>query len=129
MADAILLDAVKAVILRRFLLLVPLLFGISIIVFSLMHFIPGDPVDIILGETAQIADRQFLRESLHLDEKIHVQYALFLKDLATGNLRSIHSRENVWKEIFHRFPATVELAFWAMLSAAVWILRGTEIAH
>ena len=119
MADAILLDAVKAFILRRLVLLIPLLFGISLIVFSLMHFIPGDPVDIILGETAQIADRQFLRKSLHLDEKIHVQYVLFLKDLATGNLRSIHSRENIWKEIFHRFPATAELAFWAMLFAVL----------
>lgn len=84
-----------------------------------MHFIPGDPVDIILGETALVTDREYLTKALHLDEKIHVQYGLFIKDLFSGNLRSIHSRENVWKEIFARFPATIELAVWAMIFAIV----------
>ena len=82
-----------------------------------MHFIPGDPVDIILGETPQQADRDYLRSMLHLDKPLHVQYVLFLKNLFTGNLESIHSRENVWIEIFNRFPATAELALWAMIFA------------
>ncbi|MBI3017651.1 MAG: ABC transporter permease [Deltaproteobacteria bacterium] len=107
----------KTFILKRLLLLVPILFGISLIVFSLMHLIPGDPVDIILGESAQVSDKEHLRKMLHLDEKIHVQYFLFLKDIASGNLKSIHSKRSVWKEIGERFPATAELAFWAMVFA------------
>ena len=107
----------KRFVLRRVFLLFPLLLGISIIVFSLMHVIPGDPVDIILGETAQSADKEGLRKMLHLDKSIPKQYFLFLKDLSNGNLRSIHSKENVWKEIFERFPATAELTFWAMFFA------------
>lgn len=82
-----------------------------------MHVIPGDPVDIILGESAQTTDKEYLKEMLHLNEKIHIQYFWFLKDLFSGNLLSIHSKESVWKEIFSRFPATAELAFWAMVFA------------
>jgi peptide/nickel transport system permease protein len=108
---------VKTFILRRFFLLIPLLLGISVIVFSLMHFIPGDPIDIILGERAEAHDKENLRKVLHLNETIPTQYFLFLKDLVSGELKSIHSRENIWKEIGERLPATIELAFWAMLFA------------
>lgn len=108
---------VKTFILRRLFLLIPLLFGISVIVFSLMHFIPGDPIDIILGERAEVRDKEHLRKVLHLNETIPAQYFLFLKDLVSGELKSIHSRENIWKEIGERLPATIELAFWAMLFA------------
>lgn len=102
---------------RRLFWLIPILFGISLIVFSLMHLIPGDPVDIILGESAQVSDKEHLRKMLHLDQKIHIQYLLFLKDIVSGNLISIHSKKSVWKEIGERFPATAELAFWAMVFA------------
>ncbi len=84
-----------------------------------MHLIPGDPVDIILGESAQASDKEHLRKMLHLDQKIHTQYFLFLKDITSGNLKSIHSRKSVWQEIGERFPATAELAFWAMLFAVL----------
>ncbi len=97
--------------------MVPLLFGISVIVFSLMYFIPGDPIDIILGETAQVSDKEYLKKSLHLDEPVHVQYVFFLRDLFTGELKSIHSKRSVWTEIRERFPATAELAFFAMIFA------------
>ncbi|MEK7790706.1 MAG: ABC transporter permease [Deltaproteobacteria bacterium] len=107
----------KTFILRRLFLLVPLLLGISVIVFSLMHFIPGDPIDIILGERAGALDKESLRSALHLNETIPTQYFLFLKDLVSGELKSIHSKENIWKEIGERLPATLELAFWAMLFA------------
>lgn len=66
-----------------------------------------------------MADKAYLTRKLHLDEKVHVQYLLFLKDLFTGNLESIHSKESVWKEIGGRFPATLELAMWAMFFAIV----------
>lgn len=107
----------KTFILRRLLLLFPLLLGISVIVFSLIHLIPGDPIDIILGERAETADKENLRKTLHLDKPIPVQYLLFLKSLVTAELKSIHSQRSVWKEIGDRLPATIELAFWAMLFA------------
>lgn len=107
----------KTFILRRLLLLFPLLLGISIIVFSLTHLIPGDPIDIILGERAETADKENLRKMLHLDKPIPIQYLLFLKSLVTAELKSIHSQESVWKEIADRLPATIELAFWAMFFA------------
>ncbi|MBI4041647.1 MAG: ABC transporter permease [Deltaproteobacteria bacterium] len=109
-------------VLRRLTLLLPILFGISIIVFSLMYFIPGNPVDLILGENALPQDRAYLTHLLHLDEPLHKQYVFFVKDLFTGNLRSIHTRQSVWKEIFSRFPATLELAVWAMGFALVFAL-------
>ncbi|OGQ16627.1 MAG: glutathione ABC transporter permease GsiC [Deltaproteobacteria bacterium RIFCSPHIGHO2_02_FULL_40_11] len=108
---------VKSFVLRRLFLLVPILIGISIIVFSLMYFIPGDPVDIILGENALTQDKTFLRAMLHLDQSLPMQYVGFLKDLFQGNLLSIYSKENVWTEILNRFPATLELAIWAMAFA------------
>ena len=64
---------VKSFVLRRLFLLVPILIGISIIVFSLMYFIPGDPVDIILGENALTQDKTFLRAMLHLDQSLPMQ--------------------------------------------------------
>ncbi|HBQ21804.1 MAG: glutathione ABC transporter permease GsiC [Deltaproteobacteria bacterium GWA2_38_16] len=109
----------KAYILRRCLLLVPILFGITLIVFSFMHIIPGDPIDIMLGETAQAVSKDHFRKLLHQDKPIPLQYILFLKDVFTGNLKSIPSEENVWAKISERFPATAELAIWAMVFAIV----------
>ncbi len=108
---------VRRYILRRLLLLVPLLFGITVIVFSFMHLIPGDPIDIMLGETTMTANKDFLRKKLHQDEPLVKQYVLFIEDLLTGKLESIRSNENIWKKIFNRFPATIELAIWAMVFA------------
>lgn len=82
-----------------------------------MHIIPGDPIDIMLGETALSASKEHLRKKLHQDESFPMQYVLFLKDLMNGELESIRTHENIWKEISDRIPATAELAFWAMFFA------------
>lgn len=110
-------------IIRRILLLIPVLLGISIITFGMLRLIPGDPAQVMLGEHAtaeQIAD---IRERLGLNRPIHVQYLRYMGDLLRGDLgRSIMTNRPVTEEIARRFPATFELAMGAMIFA---ILFGT----
>jgi len=111
---------------RRYLLsrmaqLVPVVFGVVTIVFLLIHLIPGDPVEIMLGESAVAAQKEELRRDLKLDRPIAAQYAEFLGGLVTGDLGvSFRSREPVLREILSRFPATLLLAA-ASLLVAVFI--------
>lgn len=108
---------------RRYLLsrlaqLVPVVFGVVTIVFLLIHLIPGDPVEIMLGESAVAAQKEELRRDLKLDRPIAAQYAEFLGGLATGDLGvSFRSREPVLREILSRFPATLLLAAASLLVA------------
>ena len=108
---------------RRLLLLVVVLFGVVTLVFFLIHLIPGDPVDIMLGDQALAADKDTLREAMGLDRPLGTQYLTYLGDLITGDLgRSIHSRRPVLAEIAERFPATVELMLGAMAVALLMAL-------
>ncbi len=103
---------------RRLLLLAPVVLGVSTLVFFLIHLIPGDPVDLMLGETAQQVDRALLRHELHLDEPLLTQYGRFLGGLARADLgRSLHMRRPVVGLILERYPATLELAVAAMIIA------------
>ena len=103
---------------RRLLLLVLVLFGVVTLVFFLIHLIPGDPVDIMLGDQALAADKDVLRAAMGLDQPLGNQYIGYLGDLLAGDLgQSIHSRRPVLSEIWERFPATVELMLGAMLVA------------
>lgn len=98
-------------ILRRLLLLVPVALGVSTLVFLLIHFTPGDPVEVMLGETAMPAAKEALRRTLHLDRPLPEQYLQFLKGLFTGNLGdSLFSREPVSTAVLKALPATIELA-------------------
>ncbi|MGH7360705.1 MAG: ABC transporter permease [Candidatus Methylomirabilales bacterium] len=98
-------------LLRRLLLLLPILWGVATLVFLLIHLIPGDPVEIMLGETALPAARAALRERLRLDLPLPTQYGLFLSGLARGDLgRSFVTQEGVAGVIFRTLPATMELA-------------------
>lgn len=107
-------------ILKRLLSLIPVMFGVVTAVFLLAHLIPGDPVDIMLGETAQPAQKEELRKYLKLDLPIHEQYIEYLKGLSTGNLgTSIRSRKPVIEEILTRFPATLELALASIIVAVL----------
>lgn len=107
-----------AYIIRRLLLLFFVLFGVVTIVFFLIHFIPGDPVDIMLGDYALQADKEQLRKNLGLDRPIIVQYGEYLLGVVTGDLgESIHSRRSVLSEIIERIPASAELMVGAMLVA------------
>jgi peptide/nickel transport system permease protein len=100
----------KRFFLRRILLTVPVVLGVATLVFSLIHLIPGDPVDVILGESALPAQRETLRRQLGLDKPLTVQYVDFLKGLVRGDLgRSLYSRQSVSQIIGERFPNTVLL--------------------
>ena len=107
-----------AYIYRRLLLLFLVLFGVVTIVFFLIHLIPGDPVDIMLGDRAVSGDKQALRHNLGLDQPIHAQYFKYLARVIQGDLGlSIHSKRPVLREILERFPATAELMLGAMTFA------------
>lgn len=105
-------------IIRRFLQMIPITFGILTLIFALIHLIPGDPAAQIAGEGASAADIQAVRESLGLDQPLWKQYITFITNLAQGDLgQSFRTRESVAKEIAARYPATMQLAFGSMLVA------------
>ncbi len=107
-----------AYIVKRLLLLIFVLYGIVTIVFFLIHMIPGDPVDIMLGDYAIASDKDELRHNLGLDAPLMEQYKDYLLKVATLDLgTSIHSRRKVLDEIFERFPASAELMVGAMFIA------------
>jgi peptide/nickel transport system permease protein len=107
-------------LIRRLLLTIPVLLGVATLVFSLVHLVPGDPVQAMLGESASPQDVAELRGRLGLDRPLYEQYGGFLKGLATGNLgRSLRTNQPVVAAIAERVPATLELAFAAMLVATI----------
>ncbi len=103
---------------RRLLMLIPVLLGMTIIVFSIIHAIPGDPAEVILGEKASSASKEALRKELKLDQPLLVQYGDYLKKLASGDLgTSIRTREPISAEITPYLAATLELTLVAMAFA------------
>lgn len=93
-------------------------FGVIVLVFSLVHLVPGDPVEVMLGESSQPADREALRVALGLDQPLAVQFGNYLERLARLDMgSSLHSRRPVAEMIAERFPATAELAIAALLVA------------
>lgn len=103
---------------QRLLLFLPTLLGSVTLVFFLVHLIPGDPVEVMLGETVSSADKEALRRALGLDLPLTTQYLRFLAALARGDLgRSLYEEGAVAELIFSRFPATLELTVSAMTVA------------
>jgi peptide/nickel transport system permease protein len=103
---------------RRLLLLIPVLLGVVTLVFFLIHMIPGDPVDAMLGENASDAGRQELRQALGLDRPLLHQYLVYLGGIVRGDLgTSLFSRRPVLDEILERFPASFELMLGAIAIA------------
>ena len=103
---------------RRLLLTVPVLLGVATLVFSLIHLVPGDPVQAMLGESASPQDVAALRERLGLDRPLLTQYAGFMKGVAIGDLgKSLRTNQPVVREITQRLPATFELALASMTIA------------
>ncbi len=105
-------------IFRRFFSALVVIFGVASLVFLLIHIVPGDPLEVMLGETASAADREQLRHLLQLDLPLLEQfyqyfYALFHLDLGT----SLFSREAVWPQLLQRIPATLELTLASLLVA------------
>lgn len=86
-------------------------FGVTCLVFMLVHLIPGDPVEVMLGESSQPADRQALRHSLGLDRPLHVQLLHYYDRLLHLDLgTSLYSRRPIEDLLAERLPATLELA-------------------
>jgi peptide/nickel transport system permease protein len=100
------------------LLVLPTLAGIAVLVFAFLHLVPGDPVEIMLGEGAATADAEALRAALGLDRPLGEQFLRFLDGLRRGDLgQSIAFRTPVAAVIAQRYPATLELAAAALLLA------------
>ncbi len=105
-------------LIKRLLLLIPVLFTVGSLVFFLLRLTPGNPVDFILGENANPADRQALIEQAHFDQPVLNQYVHYWKDIVSGSWGySYFTHKPVSKMIMERYPATLELAllavFWA----------------
>ncbi len=99
-------------------MLIPVLIGMSIVVFSIIHAIPGDPALTILGEKASPKALAELRESLRLNDPLYVQYFDYASKIITGDLgTSLHSRAPIAKEIFPYLMGTAELTAVSMLFA------------
>jgi peptide/nickel transport system permease protein len=104
-------------ILRRLVLLFPVLIGVTFFAYAML-LLTGDPTSALAGEHASPAMRQAVRERLHLDDPLPIQYGRFLLGLLQGDLgRSIITRTPVATELRQFFPATVELALAAMFIA------------
>jgi peptide/nickel transport system permease protein len=100
--------------------IIPVLLGVSIVVFFMVRAIPGDPAQIMLGQQATQEQVQQVRENMGLDKPILVQYGLFLKDALRGDLGdSIVTGRPVTTELMVRLPATFELTAFAMLLAVL----------
>ncbi len=110
----------KRYIAKRLLMLIPVMLGVSVISFSLMHLAPGDPARALAGEHASKETLEKIREKYRLNDPLYVQYWIWLEDAVQGDLgRSIKTQELVTKEIWARFPNTVELSVCAMIIAVV----------
>jgi peptide/nickel transport system permease protein len=100
--------------------IIPVLLGVSLVVFFMVRAIPGDPAQIMLGQQATQAQVAQVRENMGLDKPIFVQYGLFLKDALRGDLgESIVTGRPVTVELLTRLPATFELTAFAMLVAVL----------
>ena len=103
---------------RRLAQTIPIALLVSILVFSLIHMIPGDPVEMMLGEGAQRSDVEALRHELGLDRPLPQQLGSFLAGLLRGDLgNSLHYGEPVRQILVRHYPATVELALASMIVA------------
>lgn len=108
---------------RRLLWTAPIMLGVLTLVFFLIHLIPGDPVELMLGEQALPADREQLRGQLGLNKPLATQYINYLGQTLSGDMgTSLHARRPVTAMILERLPATVELMLGAMLVAAALAL-------
>ena len=106
-------------IVRRLLLLIPILFGVSLLVFIWIRLLPGSPAEALLGERATPASIAQIRHQYGLDQPLYVQYWRYLVE-TVGHLNlgtSIKTFRPVTEELQNRFPATVELAISAMIFA------------
>ncbi|MBI2988122.1 MAG: ABC transporter permease [Deltaproteobacteria bacterium] len=118
-------------ILKRLVQLIPVLFLVSFIVFFIIHLIPGDPVEVMLGEERyDRATYELLKKQMGLDDPIYVQYFRWLKRTVQGDLGySLRTKRPVFDTIKERYPATIYLAVSALvLGTLIAIPAGTVAA-
>ncbi|AHM64830.1 peptide/nickel transport system permease protein [Paenibacillus jamilae] len=107
-------------IVKRLAILIPVLLGMTLIVFSIIHAIPGDPAETILGDKATEQSKQALREQLGLNKPWLQQYGTYLSELARGDLGdSIRTRQPIAREMVPYLAATLELTVASMFFAVV----------
>ncbi|MBD7976437.1 ABC transporter permease subunit [Serpens gallinarum] len=115
---------------RRLGLLIPTFFGVTLLTFALIRLIPGDPVEVMMGERRIDPELHAqAMERLGLNKPLYQQYVDYIGRLAQGDLgESLRTRESVWTEFTALFPATLELALAAMLFASTLGLLAGVIA-
>lgn len=105
---------------RRLLMLIPVLVGMSLITFSIVHLIPGNPAQVILGEQATPQAIASLEEQLGLNEPYFIQYGNYMLGLLQGDLgTSLRTGGEIGKEILPYLAGTIELTFFAMIFAII----------
>ena len=105
---------------KRLLLLIPVVLGVSVLVFLIMHVFTTDPTSIILGQHASQDQIHALRQQLGLNDPLYIQYWDFIKGIVQGNFgNSLITKSSVANEIFTRFPATIELAIVSIIVASI----------
>lgn len=106
---------------KRILMLIPVLLGVSIIVFFLLRVCAPDPAPVVLGQHATEASMNEWREAQGLNDNIVVQYVDFIKGAVTGDFgNSYYTNQPVLQEISARFPATIEIAIFAIILASIF---------
>jgi len=109
-----------AYVLRRLVLLIPVLIGVTIAVFMLLHLTPGDPARVVGGATATPQEVETIRHQLELDRPLYQQYLHYMERLGHGDLgRSLSTHASVVSELWPRYLATVELTLLAMTAAVI----------
>ena len=92
------------------------IFGVLLLTFLLIHLVPGDPVDVMLGESASVADRDALRADLGLNQPLITQFGSYLSKLSHGDFgNSIHTKQPIIEMLKTRYPATLKLALLSLL--------------
>lgn len=106
-------------VLTRVGLVIPTFIGITLLTFAMIRLVPGDPIELLVGERGLDADRHAeLRAKLGLDKPLLEQYGIYIRGVIKGDLgRSIVTKQPVTKEFFTLFPATIELSLCAMIFA------------
>ncbi len=100
-------------------------FGVLVLTFLLIHLVPGDPVEVMLGDSASVIDRDALREQLGLNQPLLVQFGTYLNNLAHGDLgQSIHTKTPIIELFKARYPASIKLA---LLSLLIGIVIGVPL--
>ena len=103
-------------LIKKILGLTTVIFGVLLLTFLLIHLVPGDPVEVMLGESASLVDRETLRADLGLNQSLISQFSTYLNNLAHLDLgNSIHTKQPIIELIKERYPATLKLAILSLL--------------